>query len=72
MAALFLSCNAEENKKPNAESDTPVKTQVSAPSFDADSAYAYVAQQVAFGPRVPNTPEHAACASWLALSLIHI
>ena len=69
MAALFLSCNAEENKKPNAESDTPVKTPVSAPSFDADSAYAYVAQQVAFGPRVPNTPEHAACASWLASEL---
>ena len=69
MAVLFLSCNAGGNKKPNAGSGTSAKTQVSAPSFDADSAYAYVAQQVAFGPRVPNTPEHAACASWLASEL---
>ena len=47
----------------------PAKTEVYAPAFDADSAYAYVAQQVAFGPRVPNTPEHAACALWLASEL---
>jgi len=36
------------------------------PAFNADSAFAYVAQQVAFGPRVPNTPEHAECGAWLA------
>ena len=69
LAVLFLSCNAEGDKKPNAEVSSPAKTEVSAPAFDADSAYAYVAQQVAFGPRVPNTPEHAACASWLASEL---
>ena len=69
MAVLFLSCHAGGDKKPNAEVSSPAKTEVSAPAFDADSAYAYVAQQVAFGPRVPNTPEHAACASWLASEL---
>lgn len=37
-----------------------------APEFNADSAYAYIARQVGFGPRVPNTPAHAACAEWLA------
>src|SRR5699024_7590873 len=36
-----------------------------APSFNADSAYAYVKKQVSFGPRIPNTPAHAACAKWL-------
>lgn len=35
------------------------------PRFNGDSAYAYVAQQVAFGPRVPNTPEHKACGDYL-------
>ena len=27
-----------------------------APSFNADSAYAYVEKQVSFGYRIPNTP----------------
>ncbi|MGB1099575.1 MAG: M28 family peptidase [Flavobacteriales bacterium] len=69
LAVLFLSCHAGEDKKPNAGVSNPAKTEVVAPAFDADSAYAYVAQQVAFGPRVPNTPEHAACALWLASEL---
>lgn len=33
--------------------------------FDAASAYGFVKKQVEFGPRVPNTPAHAACADWL-------
>lgn len=41
----------------------------SIPSFSADSAYAFVEKQVAFGPRVPNTPEHIRCAEWLASEL---
>ncbi|HBP45371.1 MAG TPA: glutamine cyclotransferase [Flavobacteriales bacterium] len=56
---------------------TPSKTEVLAvetstvigPPFDADSAYAYIAQQVAFGPRVPNTPQHVACGDWLSSEL---
>lgn len=38
-------------------------------NFDADSAYAYVAKQVAFGPRVPNTEAHRLCGDWLASEL---
>lgn len=34
-------------------------------TFSADSAYSYIAQQVAFGARVPATEEHAACGDWL-------
>jgi hypothetical protein len=37
--------------------------------FDADSAYAYIAQQVAFGPRVPNTDAHRACADFFVNEL---
>jgi hypothetical protein len=36
------------------------------PEFNADSAYQYTACQVAFGPRVPNTSSHEACAEYLA------
>ncbi len=38
---------------------------VTVPSFNADSAYAYTAKQVKFGPRVPGTKAHDACARWL-------
>ena len=39
------------------------------PEFSADSAYAFTQKQVDFGPRVPNTPEHDACASYLSAEL---
>lgn len=35
------------------------------PSFCADSAYAYIEKQMAFGPRVPNSASHMQCAVWL-------
>jgi Zn-dependent M28 family amino/carboxypeptidase len=44
----------------------PKEDQVSVPKFDMDSAYAFVAAQVAFGPRVMNTPAHDATGDWLA------
>lgn len=34
--------------------------------FNTDSAYSYIAQQVAFGTRVPNTPTHQECGEWIA------
>jgi len=39
------------------------------PEFSADSAYAYVEAQVAFGPRVPNTPTHRQCRDFLVNKL---
>ncbi|MFC7666869.1 M28 family peptidase [Hymenobacter humi] len=36
-----------------------------APVFNADSAYAFTAKQVAFGPRVPNSKAHVATGNWL-------
>lgn len=38
----------------------------SAPAFSADSAVAYIAQQTAFGPRVPNSAAHDSCGAWIA------
>ena len=34
-------------------------------TFSADSAYTYIAQQLAFGARVPGTQAHEACGDWL-------
>lgn len=39
------------------------------PLFNPDSAYAFVTKQVAFGPRVPGTPQHTACADWMVAKL---
>lgn len=38
-------------------------------NFDADSAYSYVARQVEFGPRVPNTEAHRKTGDWLSSEL---
>ena len=37
--------------------------------FDADSAHALIAHQVAFGPRVPGTAGHAAQLEWMVETL---
>lgn len=39
------------------------------PVFNPDSAYAFVAKQVAFGPRVPGSAAHTACADWMVATL---
>lgn len=39
------------------------------PGFNADSAYAFVQKQVDFGPRVPGTAGHKACADWMVEKL---
>ena len=46
-----------------------VMTQAPLVSFNADSAYQYVARQVAFGPRVPNTEAHKKTGDWLSTEL---
>lgn len=45
--------------------DSTTTTQATAPQFNADSAFEFTAAQCAFGPRVPSTAQHAACANWL-------
>lgn len=36
------------------------------PAFSQDSAFSFLKKQCDFGPRVPNTMEHKACAAYLA------
>ncbi|HTF04482.1 MAG TPA: M28 family peptidase [Bacteroidia bacterium] len=49
--------------------NTPKVPRVPSPAFNADSAYKYIEAQVAFGPRVPGTPGHAACANYITEKL---
>ena len=48
---------------------TQAQSATSGPAFNADSAYALLAKQVAFGPRVPGTPGHAAQLQWMTAYL---
>jgi len=66
---LLVSCNTDDNTNNNTNNNQNQVQKISAPDFIADSAYKYVADQVAFGARVPNTPAHAACALYLQNSL---
>ena len=67
-ALLFLSCQ-NDVKQPAKETPTVTKIDIPIPRFNRDSAYQYVARQVAFGPRVPNTTAHTSTKEYLAESL---
>ena len=70
---LFLSCCGQQTATKGTDgtniSAGSTMMNSTTPVFDADSAYAYVARQVAFGPRVPNTQAHRDCADYLASEL---
>ena len=67
-SSLWMACGTETTPPAREDISSQAKNVV-APAFSADSAYAYVERQVAFGPRVPNTDGHAQCADWLAQEL---
>lgn len=68
MALLLASCGGKQPKDTPQPKNEPTKS-VAVPTFNADSAYQYVAMQTQFGPRVPETKAHADCAAWLAAKL---
>ncbi|MBI2968754.1 MAG: M28 family peptidase [Bacteroidetes bacterium] len=61
--SLFFSCIPGEEKK--APDEKASLTEVSTPLFNSDTAYLFIREQLAFGSRVPNTPAHDSCASYL-------
>lgn len=66
-ALLFLpiicSCGSSA-RKTETQRDSLVASALLG-CFDRDSAYRYIADQVAFGPRVPGTAAHQACGRYL-------
>ena len=65
---LLTSCGEKRSQDaPKTNNDTK-KTSV-IPSFNADSAYLFVAKQTSFGPRVPETQAHSDCSQWLTAKL---
>lgn len=65
-ALLLSATSCGTRNKASETTDTQETTMIQVPTFDADSAYHYIGTQVAFGPRVPNSEGHKACASYLS------
>ncbi|TGD81485.1 M28 family peptidase [Hymenobacter wooponensis] len=66
LASLLLLTACPEKKS---TTETPATTEQpstpKAPAFNPDSAYAFTAKQVAFGPRVPNSTAHVKAGDWI-------
>ncbi len=61
---LVGACSGADNHNPRTKSDINQEARLHVPTFDKDSAYHFVARQVEFGPRVPNTKAHREAANW--------
>ncbi len=67
---LVLTGCPDKKATETAESTVPAEPRLpQAPVFNADSAYAFTARQVAFGPRVPNSKAHIAAGNWIVAKL---
>lgn len=71
VALCMSACKQPTKTNQPEESGKPTATvqNVNVPVFQTDSAYAYTAKQVSFGPRIPNTPAQQKCADWLIAQL---
>lgn len=65
VAVAAIACGSGNAKQAEAKVDAPQPAVIDAPEFSADSAYAFVAQQVAFGPRVPGSAASRQTADWI-------
>ena len=63
LATFIVSCGNDAPLPPKPKK-AEVKKAVIVPEFNQDSAYRYVQEQVAFGPRIPGSKAHAACAAY--------
>ncbi|HAQ64888.1 MAG TPA: glutamine cyclotransferase [Bacteroidales bacterium] len=68
IALATSSCVGPDNDA-GQSSEKAVESLTPVPVFSADSAMKYVVQQIAFGPRVPNTRANVECANWLESTL---
>lgn len=63
LALSLTACKNRQAATADGAGDTITVTPV---KFDADSAFASIEKQCAFGPRVPNTDAHRQCGDYIA------
>lgn len=66
LTAIFVlsSCSDDPQTTTEPVVETP-KKNIKVPRFDRDSAYQFIAKQVAFGPRLMETKGHTQTKEWL-------
>jgi hypothetical protein len=64
-STVYVGCKSDTKQNTQQPKPQPEKKELNAPIFQADSAYAMIEKQVAFGPRVPGTATHKACGDWM-------
>jgi glutaminyl-peptide cyclotransferase len=74
LVVVIVGCGARPAPAPPSKSAAAGSGGAPSPAplpaeFDPDSAWAALTAQLAFGPRVPGTDAHKACAAWLAARL---
>lgn len=63
---LFCACSGKSNSSPiNATAEPATTKKLETVDFNADSAYAHVAKQVAMGPRVPGSEANAKLGKYI-------
>ena len=67
-AFLWVSCG-QNNEKQGTAGEKKSERKIEVPVFNADSAYAFVQKQVAFGPRIPNTAAHRQASEFFVQTL---
>ncbi|MBL7788456.1 MAG: M28 family peptidase [Chitinophagales bacterium] len=69
---LFNSCQFFKSKEEESQAQTdnaPPSIESTYLNFDENLAYNYIDKQVSFGPRVPSSSGHKACAAWILSTL---
>lgn len=70
LAGSLLVAACDDKKSQSSETtETAGIKMVAAPAFTGDSAFAFIEQQIAFGPRVPNTPAHVRGGDYIVAKL---
>ena len=66
LSGVFIWFKSNKSQETNVASTATI---VETPVFNSDLAYAYIAKQVGFGPRIPNSPAQIKCKDWIVEKL---
>lgn len=69
LTVLALSGCHNSSAPAGQQSGAVAHADATVPAFDGDQAFSFLTDQVAFGPRVPNTPAHAECEQYILKNL---
>ena len=67
---LLFSCNDNPTPTKVEKQNIKIDSQwITPPAFNADSAYEFIKNQIAFGPRKPKSLAHKKCGDWIVNKL---